>query len=73
MSATGPTAVTLPSVRITTVVASRATSATEWLSQGNPLVTCVNKALATLRANGTLAGLAKKYLKIYVRVPAIQP
>jgi polar amino acid transport system substrate-binding protein len=42
-------------------------------SQGNPLVTCVNKALATLKANGTLAGLAKKYLKIYVSVPAIQP
>lgn len=42
-------------------------------SQGNPLVTCVNKALATLTANGTLAGLAKKYLKIYVSVPAIQP
>jgi polar amino acid transport system substrate-binding protein len=42
-------------------------------SQGNPLVSCVNKALATLTADGTLAGLAKKYLKIYVRVPAIQP
>jgi polar amino acid transport system substrate-binding protein len=42
-------------------------------SQGNPLVTCVNKALATLKANGTLAALAKKYLKIYVSVPAIQP
>jgi polar amino acid transport system substrate-binding protein len=42
-------------------------------SQGNPLVTCVNKALATLKANGTLTGLAKKYLKIYVSVPAIQP
>jgi polar amino acid transport system substrate-binding protein len=42
-------------------------------SQGNPLVTCVNKALTALKANGTLAGLAKKYLKIYVSVPAIQP
>ena len=42
-------------------------------SQGNPLVTCVNKALAALKANGTLAGLVKKYLKIYVSVPAIQP
>jgi polar amino acid transport system substrate-binding protein len=42
-------------------------------SQGNPLVTCVNKALATLKANGTLDALAKKYLKIYVSVPAIQP
>ena len=42
-------------------------------SQGNPLVTCVNKALATLKSNGTLDALAKKYLKIYVSVPAIQP
>jgi len=42
-------------------------------SQGNPLVTCVDKALTALKANGTLAGLAKKYLKIYVSVPAIQP
>ena len=32
MSSTGPTAVTVPSVRMTTVVASRATSATEWLT-----------------------------------------
>jgi polar amino acid transport system substrate-binding protein len=42
-------------------------------SQGNPLVTCVNKALATLRANGTLAKLQQKYLKIYTSVPALKP
>jgi polar amino acid transport system substrate-binding protein len=42
-------------------------------SQGNPLVTCVNKAIATLKANGTLAGLQKKYLQIYRTVPAIKP
>jgi polar amino acid transport system substrate-binding protein len=42
-------------------------------SQGNPLVTCVNKAIATLKSNGTLAKLQQKYLKIYVSVPALQP
>ena len=29
-------------------------------------MTCVNKALATLKANGTLAALQKKYLKDYL-------
>lgn len=42
-------------------------------SKGNPLVTCVNKALATLKANGTLANLQKKYLQIYLSVPTIKP
>ncbi len=42
-------------------------------SQGNPLVTCVDKALATLRANGTLTKLQQKYLKIYTSVPALKP
>jgi polar amino acid transport system substrate-binding protein len=42
-------------------------------AQGNPLVTCVNQAIATLRSNGTLTALAKKYLKAYVNVPALQP
>ncbi len=42
-------------------------------SKGNPLVTCVNKALATLKANGTLASLQKKYLQIYLNVPTIKP
>ena len=32
-------------------------------AKGNPLVTCVNKALATLRSNGTLAQLTSKYLQ----------
>ena len=40
---------------------------------GNPLVTCVNKAIATLKANGTLAALQKKYLQIFLSVPAIKP
>jgi polar amino acid transport system substrate-binding protein len=42
-------------------------------SKGNPLVSCVNKALATLKANGTLQSLQKQYLQIYLSVPTIQP
>jgi polar amino acid transport system substrate-binding protein len=42
-------------------------------SKGNPLVGCVNKAIAKLKANGTLAALQKKYLKIYLTVPTIKP
>jgi polar amino acid transport system substrate-binding protein len=42
-------------------------------AKGNPLVTCVNKALATLKSNGTLAQLQKKYLQIYLSVPTIKP
>jgi polar amino acid transport system substrate-binding protein len=41
--------------------------------KGNPLVTCVNKALATLKANGTLAALQKQYLRLYLTVPTIKP
>jgi polar amino acid transport system substrate-binding protein len=42
-------------------------------AKGNPLVTCVNKALATLKSNGTLAALQKQYLQIYLSVPTIKP
>src|SRR6201994_1776498 len=42
-------------------------------AKGNPLVTCVNKALATLKSNGTLAQLTTKYLKLYTSVPTIKP
>jgi polar amino acid transport system substrate-binding protein len=41
--------------------------------KGNPLAGCVNKALATLRSNGTLTQLASKYLKIYTSIPSLQP
>jgi polar amino acid transport system substrate-binding protein len=41
--------------------------------QGNPLVSCVNKAIATLKSNGTLAALQKKYLQAFLSVPVIQP
>ncbi|HEY7429718.1 MAG TPA: ABC transporter substrate-binding protein [Streptosporangiaceae bacterium] len=40
---------------------------------GNPLVTCVNRAIATLKSNGTLQQLQQKYLKIYLAFPTIQP
>jgi polar amino acid transport system substrate-binding protein len=42
-------------------------------SKGNPLVTCVNQALATLGSNGTLKSLQKKYLKMYLSVPTLKP
>jgi polar amino acid transport system substrate-binding protein len=40
---------------------------------GNPLVSCVNKAIAALRSNGKLAALQQQYLKIYTSFPTIQP
>ena len=42
-------------------------------SKGNPLVSCVNRALAALSSNGTLKALQKKYLKQYLSVPALKP
>jgi polar amino acid transport system substrate-binding protein len=42
-------------------------------AKGNQLVTCVNKALATLKSNGTLAKLTTQYLKDFTSVPTIQP
>jgi polar amino acid transport system substrate-binding protein len=42
-------------------------------SKGNPLVTCVNQALATLGSNGTLKALQKTYLKQYLSVPTLKP
>jgi polar amino acid transport system substrate-binding protein len=42
-------------------------------SKGDPLVSCVNQALATLTSNGTLAALQKKYLQMYLVVPTITP
>ena len=42
-------------------------------SQGNPLVSCVNQALAKLKSDGTLQALQQKYLKIYLSVPTVKP
>ena len=43
------------------------------LAKGNQLVTCVNKALATLSSNGTLAALQHQWLGIYLSFPTIKP
>jgi polar amino acid transport system substrate-binding protein len=42
-------------------------------TKGNPLVGCVNKAIATLKSDGTLAALQKQYLQLYMTVPTIKP
>jgi polar amino acid transport system substrate-binding protein len=42
-------------------------------AKGNPLVGCVNQAIATLKSNGTLASLQHQYLQMYLSVPTIQP
>jgi polar amino acid transport system substrate-binding protein len=41
--------------------------------KGNPLASCTDKALATLRANGTLHRLQQQYLQLYLKVPVIKP
>jgi polar amino acid transport system substrate-binding protein len=41
--------------------------------KGDPLVACVNKAIAALQADGKLAALQHKYLQIYLKFPTIQP
>ena len=40
--------------------------------KGNPLVTCVDQALATLKKDGTLAALEKRWLSDVVNVPVLQ-
>jgi polar amino acid transport system substrate-binding protein len=42
-------------------------------TKGNPMVACVNKAIAALTADGTLSALQKQYLGIYQDVPTIEP
>jgi polar amino acid transport system substrate-binding protein len=41
--------------------------------KGNPLVTCVNKAISDLSSSGQLSALQKRYLGIYLKFPTIQP
>ncbi len=43
------------------------------MQKGSPLQACINVGLQTLRANGTLTALAKKWLGIYTSVPVIKP
>lgn len=42
-------------------------------AKGSPLVGCVNKAISTISANGTLDQLTKKWLGIYTSIPTIKP
>ena len=41
--------------------------------KNNPLVGCVNVAIAALKTNGTLTMLQNRWLNIYTSVPAIKP
>ncbi len=42
-------------------------------AKGDPLVACVNKAIAKLTTDGTLGALQHEYLGIYNSVPTIKP
>jgi polar amino acid transport system substrate-binding protein len=42
-------------------------------AKGNSLVTCVNKAIAALTANGTLHAIQQRWLGIYLHFPTIRP
>jgi polar amino acid transport system substrate-binding protein len=41
--------------------------------KGNPLVSCVDRAITQIKNNGTLNRLQKKWLGIYSAIPTIQP
>jgi polar amino acid transport system substrate-binding protein len=41
--------------------------------KGSKLTGCVNAAIDTLRTNGTLSSLAKKWLGLYTSVPVLKP
>ena len=43
------------------------------LEKDNPLVSCLNQAISTLKGNGTLQGLQQQYLADYLKVATIQP
>jgi polar amino acid transport system substrate-binding protein len=42
------------------------------LAKGNPLVACVNRALATLKGNGTLAGIRQQWLAKSAGAPVLK-
>jgi polar amino acid transport system substrate-binding protein len=42
-------------------------------AKGNPLVGCVDKAITSLKSNGTLSRLQNRWLGIYDKIPTIQP
>jgi polar amino acid transport system substrate-binding protein len=73
-----PTAQYISSSEIpgSTMVAQFASSGEHYgllFHKGNPLVSCVDKALSKLQSNGTLSKLQKQYLQIYLKVPVIKP
>lgn len=41
--------------------------------KGNPLVSCVNKAISRIKSDGTLARLQHKWLGIYTKIPTLKP
>ncbi|MGC2192602.1 MAG: ABC transporter substrate-binding protein [Candidatus Dormiibacterota bacterium] len=41
--------------------------------KGNPLVSCVDRAITKLKSNGTLQRLQSKWLGIYTKIPTIAP
>jgi polar amino acid transport system substrate-binding protein len=41
--------------------------------KGNPIVSCINTAITTLKASGALSTLQHKWLGIYTNVPVIKP
>lgn len=41
--------------------------------KGDPLVSCVNKAITRLKSTGTLTRLQNKWLGIYAKIPNLQP
>ena len=43
------------------------------LQKGDPLVSCLDKAITALRSDGTLRRLQTKWLGIYEKIPTIQP
>ena len=42
-------------------------------AKGDKLVTCVDKAITAIKQDGTLAHLQDKYLRVYTKIPTIEP
>ena len=69
------TAVQIPSATVVGQFQQQTGSPEEFgmlFEKGNPLVGCVNQALATMKSDGSLAALEKKWLSQTVNVPVLQ-
>ena len=69
------TAVEIPSATIVGQFQQQTGSPEEFgmlFQKDNPLVTCVNQALATMKSDGSLAAIEKKWLSQTVNVPVLQ-